>query len=134
MTFEEEYADVLQNLEFGIVRIYQKQPEMTDYNAMDGIEGLIRKYIAEERKTEPRPIRFTELAEKAFHSVEAMCEMRLGRAAMTDAETGKEITGLPPITTNELILCLKRIKKSINFWNKQGGRQGYLNYVSNFVR
>jgi hypothetical protein len=134
MTFEEEYADILQNLEFGIVRIYQEHPEMSDYNAMDAIEGLIRKYIAEERKTEPRPIRFTELAEKVFDSVETMCELRLGRATVTDAETGKKMAGLPPITTNELILCLKRIKKSISFWNKQGGRQGYLNYVSNFIR
>ena len=38
-----------------------------------------------------------------------------------------------PLTAAELVLCLKRIRKSINFWNKQGGRQGYLEYVLEYL-
>jgi hypothetical protein len=38
------------------------------------------------------------------------------------------------LTAAELVLCLKRIRKSIDFWTKEGGRQGYLNYVSEYVR
>ena len=30
--------------------------------------------------------------------------------------------------------CLKRIRKSVQRWNKEGGRQGYLTFVGRFVR
>jgi hypothetical protein len=40
---------------------------------------------------------------------------------------------IKPITVNELLDCLKRIKKSVQFWTKEGGRQGYLEYISNFM-
>jgi hypothetical protein len=33
-----------------------------------------------------------------------------------------------------IIACLKRIRKSVEKWNKQGGRQGYLTFVEQFVR
>ncbi len=33
-----------------------------------------------------------------------------------------------------MIACLKRIRSSIQLWNKEGGRRGYLNFVSQFVR
>jgi hypothetical protein len=37
------------------------------------------------------------------------------------------------ISVPELIACLKRLRKSVRFWNEQGGRQGYLNYVREFL-
>ncbi len=33
------------------------------------------------------------------------------------------------ITVEELLLCLKRIKKSITFWTQQLGRKGYMQFV-----
>jgi hypothetical protein len=41
---------------------------------------------------------------------------------------------MEPKTIDEIIACLKRIRKSINRWNKVGGRQGYLIFVSDFIR
>jgi hypothetical protein len=41
---------------------------------------------------------------------------------------------MTPKTVDEIITCLKRIQKSIRRWNKEGGRQGYLNFISEFVR
>jgi hypothetical protein len=29
--------------------------------------------------------------------------------------------------------CLKRIRKSVDLWNKQGGRQGYLYFIDNNI-
>lgn len=29
--------------------------------------------------------------------------------------------------------CLKRIKKPVQYWNKEGGRLGYLTYISRYV-
>ena len=38
-----------------------------------------------------------------------------------------------PISPEEAVLCLKRIRKSIARWTKVGGRQGYLTFVSQYV-
>ena len=34
MRVEDQYADVLQNIEFGIVTAYKSHPEMSDYDVM----------------------------------------------------------------------------------------------------
>jgi hypothetical protein len=131
--FEEEYLDVLQNIEFGIVRVYQQQPEMTDWDALDAIEALIRSYTAEVRGR-PRPkFRFSDLSKLVFESVETMCEWRLGRGQLlADDDKPPDVT-MEPKTMAEIIRCLKRVRKSIRLWKKESGRQGYLNFVSEFI-
>jgi hypothetical protein len=37
-----------------------------------------------------------------------------------------------PTTAQEMVDCLKRIRKSIKKWTKWGGRKGYLTYVDEF--
>jgi len=59
-----------------------------------------------------------------------MAEHRVTGMEVVDKEGKYEIK---PITVNELLDCLKRIKKSVQFWTKEGGRQGYLVYISNFM-
>lgn len=33
LPFEKRYEDVLQNIEFGIIRVFRDNPEMTDWEA-----------------------------------------------------------------------------------------------------
>ena len=33
----------------------------------------------------------------------------------------------------DILLCLERIRKSVKLWNEQSGRQGYLDYISEFL-
>jgi hypothetical protein len=35
-------------------------------------------------------------------------------------------------TVDEIILCLKRLRKSVKLWTTDYGRQGYLNYIAQF--
>ena len=37
------------------------------------------------------------------------------------------------VTVPELVACLKRIRLSIDRWNRTVGRQGYLEYASQFI-
>jgi hypothetical protein len=39
-----------------------------------------------------------------------------------------------PISHEILVACLKRIRKSVRFWSKQGGRRGYLTYIEEFFK
>ena len=133
-SFEDKYFDVLQNIEFGIVRVYQEHPELTDWDSLDAIEALTRCYTAETRGRSRPKIRISNLSQLVFDSVEAMCEWRLGRQQPL-AEGGRPPDiKMEPMTIDEIIACLKRVRKSINRWNKIGGRQGYLNFISEFVR
>jgi hypothetical protein len=131
---EERYEDVLQNIEFGIVRVYRDHPEMSNWEALSAVEALIRRYQAEARGRPARPASLEPLAEQVYHSVETMCQWRLGREALLVDEEGQpgEI-GPEPITPDEIVACLKRVRKSINTWTRRAGRQGYLAFVDQFI-
>ncbi len=56
-----------------------------------------------------------------------MCEFRLGIN-----KENKEVLGTS-CTVSEIQACMKKIKSSLNYWIKSGGRQGYLDFVKQFV-
>jgi len=130
---EEEYLDVLQNIEAEIAQVYQEHPRLTDWDVLDAVEALIRHYTAEARHKPPPTIRLSDLAQRVFNAAEAICEWRLGRKQLFTEDDQPADLEIEPITATEIIACLKRIRKSIRFWDKKGGRQGYLDYVSEFI-
>jgi hypothetical protein len=132
--FEEKYEDVLQNIEFGIQRVYQEHSEMTDWDALKAIEALIRVYQAKARKRDAPQFQLALLPQETFDSVQLMCEWRLGRAEMVNDQGARVDAEMKPKTVDEIVLCLKRVRRSIEFWNRKGGRQGYLKFVSQFVK
>ncbi|MDL1874686.1 hypothetical protein FBQ85_05860 [Cytophagia bacterium CHB2] len=131
MRFEEKYQDVLQNIEFAIVSVYRDHPELTDYDIADAVQALTRQYVAEAAK---RYQPYTNLSDRANLVVQAaknMCDWRLGRNTF-ETQEGEKIAS-PNNTLDEIIACLKRIHKSVQFWTKEGGRQGYLKFVSKYI-
>jgi len=131
--FEKRYEDVLQNIEFGIIRVYREHPEMTDWDALDAVQALIRTYQAEVRGRQATPPVLHSLSQEAYDAVRTMCEWRLGRTEVVDKEGAPLDLAMQPVPLDEMVACLKRIRKSINFWRRNGGRQGYLTYVSHFI-
>jgi hypothetical protein len=130
MRVEDEYTDVLQNLEWAIVNEFRQDRSILDLDARDAANALARHYAAEaESRGAPRAA-LSDRATRIFEATRPICEWRLGRVPEPD---GGPFT-VTPLTAEELVMCLKRIRKSIDFWTKEGGRQGYLNYVSEFVR
>ena len=134
-SFEERYEDVLQNIEFGIILVYREHPDLTNWDALNAIEALIRIYQAESKGRTSTSPNLPSPSDQVYQNVKAMCEWRLGREAPFRDKKGEKATELKPspITLDELIACLKRVRKSINFWTRQGGRQGYLDFVSQFI-
>ena len=134
MKVEDKYTDVLQNIEFGIVTIYWDHPELSDYGVISMLEALIDSYTAEKIGRSPRHFPLSDVERLLLENVKRMCEWRLGRASLNnDNSKDKEITPEPK-SVDEIILCLKRILKSVNRWNKLGGRQGYLNFIIQYVQ
>ncbi len=134
MRVEDQYIDVLQNIEFGIVMTYKDHPEMSDYDVIRMLEALIDKYAAEKIGRQARRILLSQVERTLFENVHRMCEWRLGRGTLTDVpEKAKEMAPEPK-SIDEIVLCLRRILKSVKRWNKDGGRQGYLKFVMHYVR
>lgn len=133
MGVEDDYLDVLQNIEFAIVSVYRKRPELVDYDVDVVLAALVKRYQAEQRQREKPALRLTELRQEVYDAVEAMCEWRLGRTAFTEPKSGQSISNPSPLKVDEILACLKRIRTSVRRWTKQGGRQGYLMFIDEFV-
>ena len=131
--FEERYEDVLQNIEFGIVQVYRSHPKMTDWEALSAVEALVRVYNAEAKGREITPPSLVPLAEEVYGSVKMMCEWRLGRETPFQDEGAPVDLPVELVSLDEIVACLKRVRKSINRWSRDAGRQGYLTFVSQFI-
>ena len=128
MNVEEDYLDVMQNIEASIVAVHLQHRNLTDADTLACIEGLIRRYTAEARGKAKPVVTLNGLANDVNEKVELICEFRLGRVTLEKQPV------IEPLTLDVMVLCLKRIRKSIEFWTKKDGRQGYLNYIKEFVQ
>jgi hypothetical protein len=131
MTFEDENLDVLQNIEFAIISVYREQPDLRDAVVLRAIEALIDHYRAESRGQLPKPVKLPETEALILARVQAFCELRLGRGGL-----GMAPESLPAQdkTVEDIVACLRRIRKSVERWNKRGGQQGYVTFVSHFIK
>jgi hypothetical protein len=130
MRIEEEHLDVLQNIETVIVSIYRKHPEMTDYDVDKVYAILISNYrngVTDKPLSKPAG----NLSILVYEQIVTICNWRLGRSSILDKK-GKPLFMPELLTTETIILCFKRLRKSVETWSKQGGRQGYLSYISHF--
>ena len=129
--FEDRYTDVLQNIEFAIVSVVREHADVADSNIDRAIDGLIRTYTAEASARSAPTLPLGEYDRKIFDRVRQMCEWRLGRG--DGLETEKGTVRPEPKTMEEIIACLKRIRKSVRFWNNKNGRKGYVNFIVQYV-
>lgn len=124
--FEDQYIDVLQNIEWALLSLVKDHPELSDHDMLRIIEQALTYYKSQQRgNLVIAQSKLTDIRQDIFERILSMCEWRLGRLPPPDKQIACN-----PITIEELILCLKRIEKSIKFWTKQGGRKGYINFAA----
>lgn len=127
--FNEDNLDILQNIEFAIVGVHRAEPALLDMDVKDAIDALVRYYHAEEEQRTPPAMSLAECAQRVFAVVKEVCEWRLGRGRIK----GDSATSGPAAPVSIMVKCLREIQKSIPRWTKQGGRKGYLEFVSRFI-
>jgi hypothetical protein len=134
MAVEEEYMDVLQNIEFAIVTTYHDHPEMVDGHVIWALEAVLGGYRAEATGRTPEEFSAAPVEADLYRALRNVCEWRLGRLSL-EGEDEAELGPAPePIRLDEIVLCLKRILKSVNRWNKSGGLRGYLTFIVQYVK
>ncbi|HXF86005.1 MAG TPA: hypothetical protein VNK49_11515 [Anaerolineales bacterium] len=130
-SFEEQYLDVLQNIEMAIVSVYREHHDLLDYE-VDKVLNLIWTEYRNEKagKATPMP-KLSENAQRVYDRVKEICEWRIGRKDILE----DKFTDMKPrpISLDEIMACLKRILKSVKLWNKEGGRQGYLYFIDHHI-
>ncbi|MCX6029792.1 MAG: hypothetical protein NT169_10880 [Chloroflexi bacterium] len=131
MNVEEDYLDVLQNIEFAIISVYRQQPALVDFDVENAINALITHYRAENR--EARLPNLNERAKQVYELVETMCEWRMGNDELASADMRTRGPRPPVVAVDVIVACLKRIRKSVQRWNKEGGRRGYLTFIQRFL-
>jgi hypothetical protein len=126
--FFEKHKRSFQHLEDIVVGTYNALPEMLDYSADRVYEALMREYKAELNGTPKPKLNLPDSDMTLYYSLRNVTEQMLDRSDLPPKfrdDVGRE-------TMDDIVAILKALRKSVNFWNKQNGRQGYLNYVSQF--
>lgn len=124
---EEEYQDVLQNIESAIVGVYRQHPDLADFQVDAALEALGRTYVRDSAIL-PK----NDLAKEVYQAMKAMCDWRLGRETLVDEED--QPMRVDPVSMDVILSSLKRLRKSVSTWNKRGGTRGYLDYISQFLQ
>jgi len=124
MDVEEDYLDILQNIEFATMSVYRENPLLVDFDVEAAISALISLYHAQAQSHESRRPNLNERAQLVFERVEAMCEFRLGREELLSTEMRKRGPRPEPVTLDVILACLKRIRKSVEM--EQGRRSSGL--------
>jgi hypothetical protein len=141
LEFEEKYKNELFAMESAIVSVYEDNPQMADYSVMEALDNLIRGYEAESNGRVASPRRMEPLDQQIYQKVGAICEMLMQRSKLVDEDENTEKLdklGLLSAersanTLEEILACLKRIRKSVTRWNKANGRRGYLDFVEEYL-
>ena len=133
MRVEEEFSDIIQNIESAIVTAYDSNPDLVDSDVLKAIDMLIGEYEREKRGRDGMARAPAGRAHAVYNQCRRVCEWRLGRQSLNEGESIDDDVQPGELSAAELVLCLKRLRKSIRLWHKQGGRQGYLTYVRQFI-
>jgi len=128
MNVEEKFMDVLQNLEAEVLRVWRKNPSMTDYAVTRAYEEAVAYYAAVAQAQSPKPTQLTGLDLQLFQAAQGAADRRLAGLTLDDG------TKVEPIRSSDLVDCFKRLRKSVERWTRTGGRQGYLNFIAQFVK
>lgn len=123
----EDYQDVLQNIETSVAKVWRSHPELTNYTVSRAYEAAVAQYHSEARQVTPKPPNLAGLDATVYTSICQICEWRLGRTS------DKGLPEVEPIPVEDLVACLRRLHKSVDFWTRQGGRQGYLKLIEQYV-
>lgn len=104
---------------------------LTDYEVDSALESLLRTY-AGEASGKPPVLPHNPLSLKVYESVRGACDFRLRK---TPRETkAKKFPEIEPVLMDLMLKCIKRVRKSVQYWNKQSGTRGYLDYIRQFTQ
>jgi hypothetical protein len=133
---EEKHMPILQLLESTLATFYRATPTLTDYDVAEAYDALAKVYKAETTGRAKPEMKLKGKSEGVYQHLHAVAEIFLGRTEkLIEEDTGEAVALEELIATSaeDMLECFKRLQSSLKLWTKEGGRQGYLIYISQFV-
>lgn len=118
LRIEDEHPEVMEPVEQAVVDIYDAHPDLTDRDVDAAFGSLITHHRARERGLEPQ-----------HHLTGGTATLFAALLPVTDRLLADGTADVPL-----LVRGLTRLRKSVGFWTKREGRQGYLTYVRGMLR
>ncbi len=102
--------DLQQDIEAAVLALDRSLDDLSDWDVLTACEALLRSYhaLSAGQKARLRPM--SPLADAVFETIKAVGEQQAARAEV-------------------LAVCLRQLRQSLRFWNKQSGRRGYLEFL-----
>jgi len=119
MKISEKFEKELQAIELSIMKVYRDNSGLLDTQVERAIETAIKIQNSILKGRETPHYNLSSLDFIVFESIQ--------RVNQNLIEQDVEFSHL------DLLECLKLIRKSVQRWNKKCGRQGYLNFVNQYV-
>ena len=121
----EQFEGQLYQIELVVTHVFDDHPDLTDAQVDSVYEELSRRYRAEATAHEFKAGKLDGIRADLHAELLPVTELLLGRPAnMAPAD---------PISAEDMRLCLNRLRSSIKRWSREGGRQGYLTYLSEYL-
>lgn len=124
MPLQEKYIFILEDIEASVIKYYRKYPDLTDHGVARIYDALSDHFSAISLNRPPKVFDLSDLETRILKSNVRICTAFMDEIPPDGAE---------PITPEIILSCLKTMKKSLQKWTKRYGRQGYLNFISNFI-
>lgn len=132
MGLEDKYPDILQNIEFMIVRLYKENRDLRDKNVIKALEAATSRYRALATKRPAPALKLEGLELETFEQIELILENR--REENQSIAPKRFSRAFKEPTQDEIFLaCLRKIEKSAKRWTKERGERGYLNFVKDYI-
>jgi hypothetical protein len=129
----DKHISIMQSLEMNLANHYSEQPQLTDYDVSDAFDALARHYKAnlDNRTFTPN---LKGRSKEVFELLQTITDVFVSNGQFpTNADGPLVPENMQSYTVEDVLACTKRLQSSLKLWTKEGGRQGYLNYISQFV-
>jgi len=128
----DDLTPILYPLELAVIDFWKRHPDLLDLEAADAFSALARRYVVEARGEAPRAARLRGRAAELYEELLPVAEAMLHRTGeLLDFDTADFETTVASVP--ELAEGFKRLVRSVSIWSEMGGRQGYLQYVSDLL-
>ena len=131
--FFQDYEDLMKSIETEVIRFFHDHPELTDHQ-IDKAYGTLQRQYEKQLKDKPAPkTNLKAIEQQLYERLLAVLEAWLKTGTYQDSRSHTyQVNG--PVSLNEVITALKRLRRSIHVWTrKTRGRQGYLDYIGDFI-
>lgn len=127
MDVTEQYSDVLFNIESRIFTHYLASETLSDSDTLKVLAQLTRYYNGLRKGRTPSEPKVSDALTPLLNSVKSICDVHC-MPEETEPQAPRQVS------FDVMVACLRRIERSVKMWKQQGGRRGYFEYMTPFMR